>query len=186
HGAPDHGQQRPAVLLAHAEARAAVVGRERERAHALEQPERHPAAPGHAPAGLEAGDLDGERAPPAGLGVDLDRLAGGDRALDLLDARIPVGVAARVGEDLPDRVGTGVDRGAGLVGLHAGNRNISATVAPWPWAPFPETPSTRSATRTAAPSSSCSRAATARCRSSPTRCRSAVPPCRATCACSRT
>ena len=89
------------------------VGLERERAHALEQAERHPArSTSWSVPRLVVGDLDREGAAGVRLRVDLDRLARRDRPLDPVDARVPRGVGRRVGQDRPDRrPGPGVDGG---------------------------------------------------------------------------
>src|ERR1044072_876950 len=86
HGAPDQGQEGP-VYSSRTVNRVApsVPGARVKGAHALEQAQRHAAAPGHPLAGAELGHLDREGAARVGLGDDLEPVPGRYAALDPLD-----------------------------------------------------------------------------------------------------
>ena len=112
HGPPHERQHRAGVLLAHVKLGAAArLAGQGVGAHALEEPERHAAGPDHVPGRAHLGDLHLEGPARIGLGIELDRLAGGDRALHALEARVPVGEPGGVGEDGPHGLRRGIDQG---------------------------------------------------------------------------
>jgi len=116
--APDHGQHRAAVLLAHVEPGGAALGREGVGPDALEEAQWHAPRPHHLLPRLELRDLDREGLARVDLDVDLDRLSRLDLALNLLNPRVPVGEVGSVGDDSPDGVGSGFDHRGRFEKLH--------------------------------------------------------------------